>query len=1060
MKINIWDPRNDKNIVTNYNSKTVKDIYKYYIEVLNREPRAILPRNVRYNKKTKKINILKANNPLIQNINYQQYSRDPVSQIYQIIKSYKGKKIRIKLTGFDGTVKTKTIAVSSMNDIWLQTNTKSGLWFWLRIDSEHGYLDEELNNDMGFGATRLSITQMPKIVGKNHSQKYADSVNHCVLGAIDHWVENKLENPDLKVKTVKDWKRKQNWLRTRAIKLDGGKGERPPKGAPRGFLEAYKDGIPVEKIQFICDKLQIAINIDIPSIWKSDYRRTVSVKSSNKIVNTFDFVNVRINHCEFNDPDKKLFDVYSLNSQTNKNNFEVSQEQINEIKRNLDKQDIFYTWFGNDDIGSIRSLQTINESYKCVNSYTIAIREFKEKYDIDQYQIDHLRDNCVSEFLIANVNINQTRNFSQEYDGECGHIDMIKAYTRSRESEYYEGFLGNIWEFRMTDRIREIGIYQIDNLDFSNCKNRIVSDMNIYHNKNSYPSPELKFLTDQWVKFDILCGCWGSSFDMDLYDKKLLDKDPGEIQHYKKFYGSLMGLYEHNTVNFRCEDVKFAEVVAHYNKDADINIISEEPKRYRIELIKIIQRQWKRKISKRFIYVRTAPGAELNSRTIQRAWKDHKNKKFIKFLENYNKGIVCPKKSTREWAHYQPRMIKQHGTITTQSTTQKHMFHIAGFINSYARLNLFRQLLKFKNPDDILRIKVDGIFYKKDAEFELDELYSEKEGSINFESDELDFIERDVWDHIDIETGELIDGIGLSQPLSQRVEVHTGPGGTGKSHNILIDWGLINMCFMAPTHKLKRSKEIEFKIQGEVHKGFDIVNSDGNQKRIRKINNYNGFIIDEISMLSNELKLIILKKYPNHKIIFCGDLGYQLPPLSICDEEPKSEFIIDDWMFHKSYSIEDMKRCKCPKLKKRLITLRKIIDKKKIGLDYIGILKLNLIDIDEVVRKYNYKEDLIIAQSNRVCDLWNEKFKDKPKYKIKQNTDEFSNGEIVCDLDLTINLTLKYEQRNCFTVYSIQGETAQGNLFIDLCKIHDPRCLYTALSRAEYFDNIYFMKSK
>ena len=36
-------------------------------------------------------------------------------------------------------------------------------------------------------------------------------------------------------------------------------------------------------------------------------------------------------------------------------------------------------------------------------------------------------------------------------------------------------------------------------------------------------------------------------------------------------------------------------------------------------------------------------------------------------------------------------------------------------------------------------------------------------------------------------------------------------------------------------------------------------------------------VIDEVSMMPNEIKERLFKNYPDIKFIFCGDIGFQLP---------------------------------------------------------------------------------------------------------------------------------------------------------------------------------------
>ena len=44
--------------------------------------------------------------------------------------------------------------------------------------------------------------------------------------------------------------------------------------------------------------------------------------------------------------------------------------------------------------------------------------------------------------------------------------------------------------------------------------------------------------------------------------------------------------------------------------------------------------------------------------------------------------------------------------------------------------------------------------------------------------------------------------------------------------------------------------------------------------------------------------------------------------------------------------------------------------------------------------------------------------------------------------------------QHAFTVHSIQGETADNNLFIEIEKMYDEKALYTAISRARRWEQI------
>ena len=122
----------------------------------------------------------------------------------------------------------------------------------------------------------------------------------------------------------------------------------------------------------------------------------------------------------------------------------------------------------------------------------------------------------------------------------------------------------------------------------------------------------------------------------------------------------------------------------------------------------------------------------------------------------------------------------------------------------------------------------------------------------------------------------------------------------------------------------------------------------------------------------------------------------------------------------------------------------------------------NFIKTEELKKLYK-KEDIILthARQNRYCDL----FKDIEKYRITNNTKRYKNGEIVYKEPKEGGVT--YEKRHGYTTHSIQGETFENNIFIDYQQICNSffdlenntplRLFYTAISRARYMNQIYFV---
>jgi hypothetical protein len=369
-----------------------------------------------------------------------------------------------------------------------------------------------------------------------------------------------------------------------------------------------------------------------------------------------------------------------------------------------------------------------------------------------------------------------------------------------------------------------------------------------------------------------------------------------------------------------------------------------------------------------------------------------------------------------------------------------HSYHIASFIASYSRITLLEQILKFKDFNQIAYVVVDGIYFTGNVE--VGDLFTKKEKkSPKTFTDSDEFVPKPFGSFI-----EDYENLGEYRE-NNKVEVHLGAGGCGKTHNNLTDKGFVNPLFIAPSWKLARNKKTEYGIDSSV---FFYALDDDPDKYQKLERNYSVFIVDEISMLSNEAKEKLLKRFSEHKIIFCGDLGYQLPPIK------GTEFKVGDLpVFHHTTNY----RCQCKELEKRLLFLRNIISKGFDGYScekIIEKLKLNIVDKNSI----DYKvEDLIICKTRESAyegkDSYTEKYTDLEKYAVLENTRDYCNGEIIIGPKPK---KVKCELRHGFTIHSIQGETAKHKLFIDMNKMRSVRMLYTAMSRAKKLEQIVFVK--
>ena len=116
------------------------------------------------------------------------------------------------------------------------------------------------------------------------------------------------------------------------------------------------------------------------------------------------------------------------------------------------------------------------------------------------------------------------------------------------------------------------------------------------------------------------------------------------------------------------------------------------------------------------------------------------------------------------------------------------------------------------------------------------------------------------------------------------------------------------------------------------------------------------------------------------------------------------------------------------------------------------LIKNKLVDKENI--DYNM-EDYIITNTHKKKDGYSEKYKDMKKYYVKQNSRDFCNGQIIFNEKPK---GVSSEIRHGFTIHSLQGETAENKLFIDINGITSLKMLYTAISRVKYWNQLVFIK--
>ena len=791
---------------------------------------------------------------------------------------------------------------------------------FLMISSDENRLDNDTEDYTLYINTGIVIE--PNFIEQHFKQ---GDIN-CVFKAMSEWAKNKM-NLSTHKRAIQRYKKMYNDMINDETKY-------------------RSSGVSENDLYQLANKYQVNINVCTPL-----QEKFITANSNKKALTTFNLMNTRIDHVD-----------HLVNLKSKK----IPQKELNKLGKTLLETDEFFIYKQNCD--GYSWISTSDGTYEAISDYKNEIQQFEKDTGLEQCRLDDFVDKDISQFIRQGCHFNETVDMKDDIyidkDGEnvlnpiyeeFTHIDKRKAYTAYKLCKYYDGFLGKVTDLRRCDHIVDIGYYLIKNINFNNANPRlkIYNDkMNIY-NDNVWPSPDLKFLMDNGVTFDIIAGCWGSKMDFDFTENMVHSRKqyPDEPSWYAKWTGQ--SFYKNDYTDFYMKGDK--ELAEH---------------------IKACEQTTSR----------------------------------IDYNEFKNEIKVSYKKASN-----------------------KHLSHVTGFIVSYARLNVMEQLLSME-PDNVIKIVVDAIYYTGDDVTLKNCFRHEYRETISKNIPGRSFISNDKLD-IDLD-------YDAEYREHHMKELHEGPGGSGKTHNLLIDNGFQKVLYCAPSWKLSRQKAKEYSIQNDVW--ANILSDD--QFKIDEYNKkYNVLIVDEVSMMTNAAKLKLFKNYPNMKLLFCGDIGFQLPSF----EENAETMSKHGFDYIKTYTKNH--RCQCDKLLRLLTMCRKNINNQ----DLYNMVKEQLPKItkEELTKQYTIN-DMILTRSIKKRDEYTDLLNNHKKYYILKTDINYCKGEILhekpCD-DYKINID--YELRHAYTIHSIQGETAKHMLYI-----HDsymePSAIYTALSRARYLSQV------
>lgn len=373
--------------------------------------------------------------------------------------------------------------------------------------------------------------------------------------------------------------------------------------------------------------------------------------------------------------------------------------------------------------------------------------------------------------------------------------------------------------------------------------------------------------------------------------------------------------------------------------------------------------------------------------------------------------------------------------VTYDAERSDHLAHVAGYITAYTRLQVYEQLLEMEIAK-VIRIASDAIYYI-DHEFPITGVFRSQQELMKTNFAGAHYVGVDKYN------GD-IDAIAPKRAYN-KIEYHEGPGGSGKTHYNLHDQGLVRVLYVAPTHKLARAKYTETGVRSVVLARLCSPNPD---KWTSLSKFYNVIVVDEVSMMSRGSQDLIQKRFPNHRIIYCGDMC-QLPHFDVGGSLGFDPSCATKIVHETNYRVD-----KGDHLLVLLNKMRQNIDvpgyAREIACEFKQITQPRMID------SYS-SDDMILAYSNatkdRITSILKQKEGIQQKWIVTEKNAKYCNGDIV----IGAKPHAQCEIRHAFTVHSVQGETVHNNLFVSAETLVDNRLAYTAFSRARRYDQIFMI---
>lgn len=404
---------------------------------------------------------------------------------------------------------------------------------------------------------------------------------------------------------------------------------------------------------------------------------------------------------------------------------------------------------------------------------------------------------------------------------------------------------------------------------------------------------------------------------------------------------------------------------------------------------------------------------------------------------NYNKNVFI------EFSKPKEKVISYH--------------HIAGFITSYTRISVITELLNF-NVDNLIGVKLDSIVFTGANKIK-SELFVSKDPKVDINWCESWYADDSM----------VIDDSWITAKYVDRISGNTvklGQGGSGKTHEELINKMYLNPIYVAPSWCLALDKYTEYGVKVQTIHQMIGVNCEAYHIRF---GSPAVMFIDEITMICVDWLEKLSEMYPYTLLILMGDytrngLRHQIKPVQ---ESRNVKSFLNK--FRILENTEDY-RSKDSRLKEVKLLMRQKVEKTQ-DVAEVNAYGANLM-ADRIISRAEAVEmmtcnDWVLSSKHNDCDWWLENCPKNIRYYCERKNSGLVIHKRFAGESIPVNgeiLSEKIDEtcvpRVAFTIHSFQGKTIPetDKLFIVMNDMFDYAMFYTAISRVRVYEQIYLVR--